>query len=217
MRVAEVMQRDVVTVLPGASLKEAAKLLVEHRISGLPVVDAEGHVLGVLSETDLLFKEQGDPDTPSWVAWLVDPFLLVDRAKLAARTVGEAMTAPARTISPRRSAADAAKLMLGAGVNRLPVVDADRLVGIVSRADLVRAFVRSDAEIAKEIRSGIIERGMWIDSRTLDVSVAAGEVVLAGCLDSRRDAEVLPRLVRAVPGVVDVESHLTWREPDLDD
>src|SRR5919201_4445066 len=101
MRVADVMQRDVVTVLPGASLKEAAQLLVEHRISGLPVVDAGDHVLGVLSETDLLFKAQGEPAAPSWLAWLVDPLLLVDREKLQARTVGEAMTAPARTISPR--------------------------------------------------------------------------------------------------------------------
>jgi CBS domain-containing protein len=217
MRVADVMQRDVVTVLPGASLKEAAELLVENRISGLPVVDAEGRVLGVFSETDLLFKEQGEPDAPSWLAWLVDPLRLVDREKLAAHRVGEAMTAPAQTISPRRSAAEAAKLMLGASVNRLPVVDGGKLVGIVSRADLVRAFVRSDAEIAKEIRSGVVERGMWIDSRLLDVRVDAGEVTLAGCLDTRRDAEVLPRLVRAVPGVVDVESHLTWREPDLEE
>ena len=107
--------------------------------------------------------------------------------------------------------------MLGAGVNRLPVVDAGRLVGIVTRADLVRAFVRPDAEIAKDIRHGVVERCMWIDSRTLQIKVDAGEVTLVGCVDSRRDAEVLPRLVGAVPGVVGVDSHLTWHEPDLDE
>jgi CBS domain-containing protein len=217
MRVVDVMQREVVTVSPGASLKQAAELLVGHGISGLPVVDADGRVLGVFSETDLLFKEQGEPDRPTWRAWLVDPLLLVDREKLAARTVGEAMTAPAQTIASRLPIAQAAKLMLGAGVNRLPVVDEGKLVGIVTRADLVRAFVRSDAEIAKDIRSGVVERGMWLDSRALEVKVDAGEVTLSGSLDSHRDAELLPRLVGAVPGVVAVASHLTWREPDLDE
>ena len=217
MRVADVMQHGVVTVQPGASLKEAAGLLVEHGISGLPVVDGDGRVLGVFSEADLLFKEQGDTEPPASLAWLIDSLPRADRQKLAARTVGEAMTAPARTIPSRRPAAEAAKPMLGAGVNRLPVVDAGRLVGIVTRADLVRAFVRPDAEIAKDIRHGVVERCMWIDSRTLQIKVDAGEVTLVGCVDSRRDAEVLPRLVGAVPGVVGVDSHLTWHEPDLDE
>jgi CBS domain-containing protein len=216
MKVADVMQRKVLTVQPGASLKEAAKLLVEHGISGLPVVDVDGRVLGVFSETDLLYKEQGEPDTPTSLAWLIDPLLIADREKLAAHTVGEAMTAPAQTIASGRPVADAAKLMLGAGVNRLPVVDAGKLVGIVTRADLVRALVRSDAQIAQDIQFGVIERGMWLDSHALEVKVDAGEVTLAGCLDNRRDAEVLPRLVGAVPGVVGVDSRLTWSD-GLDD
>jgi CBS domain-containing protein len=217
MRVAEVMQPDPVTVQPGASIKDAARLLVEHGISGLPVVDAEGRVVGVLSETDLLFKEKGEPDPPGWLERLLNPFLLREREKFEARTVGEAMTAPAETISPRSSVASAAKVMLGAGVTRLPVVRDGKLVGIVTRADLVRAFVRPDAEIVREIRYAVIERGMWIDSSTLDVKVDNGEVRLAGSLDTRRDAEVLPRLVSAVPGVVAVDSHLTWHEPVVAD
>lgn len=142
MRVADVMQREVVTVSPGASLKEAAGLLLDHRISGLPVVDADGRVLGVFSATDVLFKEQRQPDVPGWLEWLLDP---LDRGKMEARTVGEAMSAPAETIASQRAVADAAKLMLSEGINRLPVVDGGRLVGIVTRTDLVRAFVQTDA------------------------------------------------------------------------
>lgn len=217
MRVVEIMRTHPVTVRPGASLKEAAALLVEHGISGLPVVDSEGRALGVVSETDLLFKETGEPDPPGYLTRLLDPFLLREREKFAARTVGEAMTAPAVTIAPRSSVATAAKTMLAGGVTRLPIVEDGKLVGIVTRTDLVRAFVRPDAEIATEIRYGVIERGMWIDSEVLEVRVDDGEVRLAGCLESRRDAEVLPRLVSAVPGVVGVDSHLTWHEPALDD
>jgi len=216
MKVKDVMTANVVTVLPGASLKDAAQLMVLHRVSGLPVVDGSAGVLGVISEGDLLVKERGAPEGGrGLLAWLTGA-RENGGSKLAARVVGEAMTAPAATIGPERPVAAAAALMLEREVNRLPVVDRDGLlVGIVTRADLVRAFARTDAEVAREIRDEVLTRQMWLaDDETVTVRVEAGEVTLRGCVTRRDDAEVLPKLTAHVPGVVAVSSELTWREDE---
>jgi CBS domain-containing protein len=106
--------------------------------------------------------------------------------------------------------------MLDHGINRLPVLDGQRrLVGIVTRADLVRAFVRSDAQIAADVREQVVlQQAMSADASVVDVVVTDGDAVLSGKVRRRSDAEVLPRLVRLVPGVVDVRSELTWSEDD---
>lgn len=106
--------------------------------------------------------------------------------------------------------------MVEKGVNRPPVVEDGKLVGIVTRADLVRAFVRSDAEIAQEIRDDVVVRGLWLDKHTVQVEVEDGEVTLAGRLDNRADAEVLEALVSRVPGVVGVHSKLAWTDDDTE-
>jgi CBS domain-containing protein len=198
MKVDDVMTREVITVPPGASLKQAAHLFIEYRISGLPVVDNENHVLGVISETDVLPKEAEG------------------QAKADAHLVGEAMTSPAVTVEADRPLGAAAKLILERGVNRLPVVDNAKLVGIVTRADLVRAFVRSDAEIAREIRDDVIVRDLWLDKKSVQVEVEDGEVTLTGTLGSRADADVTVALVRRVPGVVGVHPNLTWTDEDIE-
>ena len=124
------------------------------------------------------------------------------------------MTAPAVTIEAHRPVSVAAKRMIERGVNRLPVVEDGRLVGIVTRADLVRAFVRSDAEIAREIREEVVVRGLRLDQHSLLVEVEDGEVTLTGMLDNRADAQSLEALVRRVPGVVGVHSKLAWTDED---
>jgi CBS domain-containing protein len=215
MKVEDVMTREVVTVPPGASLKEAARLLVEHRISGLPVVDNQNRVIGVVSEADVLPKEAAGSSLRRQLAWLIRQREL-DRSKLEVHLAGEAMTAPALTIEPNRPVGAAAKLMVEASVNRLPVVEGGKLVGIVTRADVVRAFVRSDADIAQEIRDDVVVREVWLDKHSVQVEVEDGEVTLAGTLDNRADAEVLGALVRRVPGVVGVHSKLTWRDDDTE-
>jgi CBS domain-containing protein len=214
MKVKDVMTTDVRTVAPGMSLKEAAQVMVEHRISGVPVVDHDGGVLGVLSEGDLLFKERTPEERPAaLLAWLFDPLQLDESRKHAAHLVGEAMTAPAVTIGPERPLATAASLMLDRGVNRLPVVGrTGRLVGIVTRADLVRAFSRGDADVARDIREEVIRGQMWLERDDVEVEVEAGEVSLRGTVQRRDEAEALPRLVARVPGVVGVTSEVTWRE-----
>jgi CBS domain-containing protein len=216
MKIKDLMTRKVIAVQPGASLKEAARLLVAERISGLPVVDRDGRVLGVLSEADVLVKELDGRrgNGPGPLAWLLDPLDIVDRIKLDAKFVGEAMTSPAITIESNRTVAAAAELMVSRGVNRLPVVDDGNLVGIITRGDLMRAFARTDAEIAREIRDGVIARAMWIDRKAVQVIVDEGEVELKGGLERRSEADVITTLTARVPGVVRVRSSLTWAEDD---
>lgn|SRR5262245_3358643 len=211
MRVQELMTANVVTVRPDMHLKDAAALLAEHRISGLPVVDEDGWVLGVLSEVDILFKEAGADERHGFLERLLAlPPSRLD-LKLAATTVAEAMTAPALTIGPRRPVTDAATKMIREGIGRLPVVDDEgRLVGIVTRADLVRAFLRTDAEIEREIREDVIRRTLWLEPDTIQIDVTGGEVRLSGLVETRSDAELIPTFVQRVPGVVAVLSKLRW-------
>jgi CBS domain-containing protein len=212
MKVSDVMTRDVVTVAPSATLKEAAGLIARHGVSGLPVVDDEGAVLGVLSEADILVKEGGERAKGGLLHWLVEPAEPWTEAKLDARTAGEAMTAPALTIAPTSTVHQAAATMLEEGVNRLPVVEDGKLVGLVTRADLVRAFVRSDEEIRTEIVEDVVQRTLWIEPDTVEVTVSGGAVRLAGLVNSDADAELLVRFVERVPGVVSVDSQVTSRE-----
>ncbi len=213
MRVQDLMTVNVVSVRPDALLKDAAALLAEHRVSGLPVVDDDGRVLGVLSEADVLFKETGREEWHGFVERLiaVSPSRL--DLKLAARTVAESMSAPAVTIGPGRPVTDAATRMIQEGIGRLPVVDDEGgLVGIVTRADLVRAFVRTDAEIEREIREDVLRRTLWLEPDRVQIEVAAGEVRLSGVVETRTDAELIPTFVQRVPGVVAVLSKLRWFE-----
>ena len=161
MKVEDVMTRTVVTVAPQTSLKDVAALLSEHGISGVPVCDTNGRLLGVVSEADIVRKEEGRPAERERFWWLHAPD---DEsvAKIAARTAGEAMTSPAITIEPGRPVSEVARLMVERRVNRLPVVAGEELVGIVTRADLVRAFRRSDEEIKREITEDVIVRTLWM-------------------------------------------------------
>jgi len=217
MRVRDVMTVDVVTVQPGMSLKEAARILVERRISGLPVVDASGVLVGMLSEGDIVLRERGqtEPMLGGPLGWLINPHQVAEAQKLGARLVGEAMTSPAITIGPARPLTAAASLMVDRGVNRLPVIDHEGLlIGIVTRNDLVRAFARTDAEVAEEIRGEVIRKTMWLDEATVEVKVDEGDVTLRGYIEEPRDADLLPKLVARVPGVVEVHSEVTSRDVD---
>jgi CBS domain-containing protein len=214
VRVKDLMTSEVLTVRTGTPLKDAAALLAQHRISGLPVVDDQRRVLGVLSEGDILYKESETREHRSFLERLLTaPGNGALELKLAARTVGEAMSAPALTIGPRRSVTEAATTMIDEGVKRLPVVDHDeRLMGIITRADLVRAFIRSDEEVEREIREDVIRKTLWLEPEQLTIVVSGGEVELSGQVETKTDAELLPVFVQRVPGVVGVLSKLRWRE-----
>jgi CBS domain-containing protein len=204
--VEQVMTTKVITVSPETPIAEVARILVEREISGLPVVGPDGHVLGVVSEGDLLVREAGH--------WS-DEKRRARGGKVDARTAGEAMTSPALTIEPFRAIHAVAEIMIGKHVNRLPVVDAEgRLLGIVSRADLVRAFVRTDAELEQTIRTEVLVREMWLDPDKFTVSVDHGVARVTGSVIKRSTAEVIARLLAMVPGVVTAETDITW---DIDD
>jgi CBS domain-containing protein len=212
MKVSELMTADVVTTNPATPIREVARAMVEHGISGMPVCDETGAVVGVISEGDILYKELGRVDARGGLlGWLLDPTSdWVDKAE--ARTAGEAMSAPAITAAPFESAAAAARRMTEESVNRLPVVTTDgRLVGVLTRADLVRAFVRADHLIAEEIRDDVLRRILWLTPGTVDVEVREGVVDLGGLLDTEAEVEILEKLVTKVPGVVAVRSSVTCR------
>ena len=209
MFVRDVMTEKVFTVTRDMPLKVVATRMLEYGVSGLPVV-ADEDVVGVVSETDILFKERIAPERKGVVDWLVhyaeDPPL----AKLDARTAGDAMTTPAVTIQSGRSVEDAATLMLDLGIDRLPVVDSGSLVGIVTRADLVRAFTRSDELIAEEIlQEGLLKR-FWVGPSSVVLEVEQGNVVLEGRVDTEDLAEGIVDFTRRIPGVVSVEAKRTW-------
>ena len=215
MLVRELMSPAVHTFEPGTTLREAGAVLVAKGISGAPVCTADGKVIGVLSESDILFKEHGvDSERGRVIAWLSEAMAGDLLAKQSARTVGEAMTSPAITIRPGVNVAAAARMMTDRGVNRLPVVDDERLVGILTRADLVRAFSRPDDEIRRELEE-IIQRQLWIPPEYVAVAVEDGHARVTGSVDTRTEAELVAAFASRVPGVVDIQSELEWREDDL--
>jgi len=207
MKVEEIMTREVLTIGPEADVRDVARVFVENGISGLPVCGAQREVLGVVSEGDILFKEHGPVASGSVFVSRLRGAADKEAKKARARTVHDAMTAPAITVSPQCSVARAARLMSEYGINRLPVVRGDELVGIVTRTDLVRAFVRSDEEIHIEIVEDLLRSTLWLEiPGAIGAEVKRGAVRLTGELQTRSDALLLERLVGRVPGVVAVES-----------
>jgi CBS domain-containing protein len=214
MNVRDVMTRDVVTVTRETPLIEVARLLGERRISGIPVM-ADGVCVGVVSEADLLAKQLSRTGSHTALDWIFgvrpDP---EEARRRAARTAAEAMSAPPLTISPQRPLRDAAALMVDRGVNRLPVIDDGRLVGIVTRADLVRAYLHLDEEIGDSIREKVLRTTMWLEPADFTVDVSEGRVRISGRVDRRSTAQIVQRLIGLVDGVVHVDGSISW---ELDD
>lgn len=215
MNLARIMTHDVVSVRADASLKEVAKLLVEHRIAGLPVCDADGVVAGIVSEGDILWKEMGLTEHTDGVIARILNLADGDDKRIGALTAGEAMTSPAIVAGPDTSVAQAAKLMTDHRVNRLPIVLDGKLIGIVARSDLVRAFLRTDEAIEQEIAEDVLLHTLWIDPETLGLTVEEGSVTVYGKVDNRSTAELIETYIRRIPGVVGVTTKLTWSVDDL--
>ncbi|WIM92864.1 CBS domain-containing protein [Actinoplanes oblitus] len=210
--VSDVMTTDVVAVGPDTPYRELVALLATHRINALPVVDAGRWVLGVVSESDLLRKiEYVGADQPRW-------FQRRERAarrKAGALTAGELMTAPVEVVLPTTSIRTAARRMDQAHVKQLPVEDdLGRLVGIVSRSDLLREYLRPDAEILAEVRAAVHEATYTENTAQAEASVEQGVVTLTGRVERWSTMALTVRLVRLVPGVLDVDCRLGH---DIDD
>ncbi|MFJ8827732.1 CBS domain-containing protein [Streptomyces sp. NPDC102467] len=216
-----VMVTDVVTARRGTPFKEVTQLLAEHHISGLPVLDEDDHVAGVISETDLLRHqaEQREPDErPGPARTRLRHLLSRNRqsaAKAVARTAGGLMSAPARTVRADATVAEAARTMTEHNVERLPVVDEeDRLVGIVTRRDLLQVFLVPDAEIRRAVIEEVLVRVLWLAPRSITIDVHEGVVTLNGQLERRSERDIALAMTRRMDGVVGVVDELTHRIDD---
>ncbi|WP_329282247.1 CBS domain-containing protein [Streptomyces sp. NBC_01451] len=218
-KVGAVMVSHVVTADYGTSFKEVVRRLDQHRVSGLPVTDEDDKVIGVISETDLMLKQsRPDPNArPGTWAWLrrLSPGVRRATAKSRARTAGGAMSTPAITVYADATLPEAARLMAEHRIERLPVVDEEeRLVGIVTRRDLLQVFVRADEEIRRDVELGIFVKTLWLAPHTVEADVRDGIVTLTGQLERRSDIPVALDLTRRTDGVVDVVDHLSYRFDD---
>lgn len=217
MRVEDIMTPSPQVVGPETSLREVAELLASHGISGIPVVE-NGDVLGVVSKSDIVEQEQQAESELVQMGGLLERFRALakthsqPRAKVEPRTAREAMSSPPLTVEPQVSAVGAAWLMTQHDVHRLPVVWNGRLVGMVTRTDLVRAFARSDAQIEQEIVEDVLP-GLGLSSNDIAVVVKNGTVTLSGEVDDELDARCLPHAVRSVIGVIGVDSEVCARPP----
>ncbi len=215
--VQEMMTKRVVSVHRETPLKDVARLLIDNRISGVPVVDVDGAVLGVVSEADFLPKEQGEAaihHRPLARLFGDSAESRAQQARIVATSAGEAMTCPAETIEARKPVSEAARVMMARGVNRLPVVADGVLVGIISRGDLLRAFIRSDRELEATIRDDVLLHILWLDPAQFDVTVKDGVASIGGRVERRSTADMVERTVAMVPGILHVESDVQW---SLDD
>ena len=214
MKVKDIMTVDVATVGQSASLKQVARVMTDCGVSGLPVVNADGYVLGVVTEADIIAKAASRPESLGVLGTLFRPPGVDDR-RLAATTAGQAMTTPPVNVDVDSSVAEAARLMVEHQVNRLPVVKGRKLVGIVSRADIVRAFTRQDADIWEELRSDILGHTLWLDPDDLVINVTGGAVKVAGEVESRTVAQLVEAFAWRIPGVVSVDcSDVSWHVDD---
>ncbi|MEU6556457.1 CBS domain-containing protein [Streptomyces sp. NPDC046915] len=216
--VGEVMTREVVQARRTTPLKDVARLLDRHRISGLPVVDHDDKVLGVISETDLIRRQAAQSASRPVRRFRVPMLRRAARrtdAVLRATTAEELMTSPAVTVHPEQRVADAARVMERRGVERLPVVDEeDRLIGITTRRDLLRVFLRTDEEIGREVVDDVFTRAMCLPPGAVNVSVRDGMVTLEGCLERRSDIPMAVQLTYRIDGVVGVVNSLAHRLDD---
>ena len=206
----DVMTHSVVAVGRAAPFKDIVRLMEQWQVSALPVLEGEGRVVGVVSEADLLSKEEfrdTDPDR------YTQRQRLSDLAKAGAMTAEELMSAPAVTVRPGSTLAQAARIMARLGIKRLPVVDGEGMLeGVVSRADLLKVFLRPDNDIADEVRRDVVDILFPAPAEPVHVMVTEGVVTLTGKVPDAALIPVAVRLARAVEGVVDVDCHLSGSE-----
>ncbi len=225
MKAADVMQRNVVMVSPATPLREAARLMVERRVSGLPVVDSAGHLLGIVSEGDLLHRyETGTERTRSW--WLdalaESSSLADDFIRSHGTTVADVMTRKVHTVSEDTALAEVADILDRRKVKRVPVVTEGRIVGIVSRADLLRAYLKeaagrpagaaADGDLRDRVDAAIA-RQPWAANGLINVSVDEGTVRVGGIMSSVEQKRALQIAIEEVPGVKQVRNEVIVRQP----
>jgi CBS domain-containing protein len=226
MKVSDIMTHPVITVTPETTIAEAAELMIAHRISGLPVVNDPGEVVGIVTEGDLLRRAETGTERrrARWLEFLIAPGRLASEyAHANGRRVGEVMTDAVVLVGPDDPIAYLIEVMERRRIKRVPVIDRGRLVGIVSRANLVQALVRNlprpdsasvtSDEAIRELILAEIAKQPWGPRASVDVRVENGVVELHGAVTDDRERPALRVLAENVPGVKEVRDHLTWVEP----
>jgi CBS domain-containing protein len=225
LTVGDLMTRNVISAKEHTPVKELVGLMKQHNISGLPVVDDDGVLAGIVSEVDLLTiigapSQEGvgttRKRTHGWVDWLLHSgrsATVEDQSDIS--TAASFMTRDVVTALASTPIREAARAMIESRVKRLPIVnEANKVVGIISRQDLLRPFLQSDEKIRQEVLDNLAKRVLWIDPSKLNVVVDKGVVDLHGHVALRSQKEILIELARRVDGVVAVEDHLLATEDD---
>jgi CBS domain-containing protein len=214
-RVKDVMTVEVVSVGEDTPFKEIVSVLLRTGVGAVPVLDGAGQVRGVVSETDLLAKE-AEPTALEDAHPLERPRRRVERKKAGGSIAADLMTAPPVVAYANTAIADAAKEMRRHHVQRLPVIDVltGRLIGIVSRSDLLRVYTRADEEIRRDVLDQVIAKESAMDPTTFVVTVTDGNVVIGGQIERRSLIPLLLHAVRRVEGVVSAESALSYKFDD---
>ena len=227
MRADEVMTSNPTTISPQASVAEAVRSMLEARVSGLPVVDEAGHLVGVITEGDLLARAElgTEKKRAKWLEFLFGPGRSAeDFVQSHGRRVEEVMTRSPITVLPTAGLDEVVETMIEKRVKRLPVVDGGTLVGVVSRADVLRALSGAfaavpvvtgdvgDAELVERIRA-VLAGQSWAPATSLDIRAANGSVELWGSILDERQREAIRVAVENVPGVKAIVDHLVWVEP----
>ncbi|MFF7274945.1 CBS domain-containing protein [Streptomyces griseorubiginosus] len=212
--VGEVMTREVVQAHRQTTFKDLVRLLNRHRIGGLPVVDADDKVVGVISATDLVCGQADRAERRRRLPGLRRPV----RAPAGGNpglVAAELMSSPAVTVHPEQLVPEAARMMERHHIERLPVVDEeDRLIGIATRRDLLRVFLRTDEEIRQQVIDDVLVAGLGLPSDAVTVFVRDGVVTLKGRLERRSDIPLAIRSAWRVEGAVGVVNGLTHRVDD---
>jgi CBS domain-containing protein len=212
--VSEVMTSRVHVARPMTPFKRLVQLIEDNKISALPIVDAQGIPVGIVSESDLLLKERRR-ELDSESSLLHPRRRRQERAKAEGVVAWEIMTKPPITVRSDVTLAQAARLMQERNVRRLVVVDGrDKIVGIVSRSDLLQVFLGTDGELRDEVLSTIIPSMLLSDPESVQIAVRWNVVTLSGEVDRKSDAEIFARMTLELEGVVDVVNRLTYKWDD---
>jgi CBS-domain-containing membrane protein len=225
MNVSDVMTPDVVSVQPDASVVTAARLMLQKRISGVPVIDDLGKLAGIVTEGDFLRRTETGTSRrrPRWIEFFMGPGRLADEyVRLSGRAVRDVMTHEVQTVPPDAPLEEAVRLMERHNIKRVPVVDDGKVVGIVTRADLLHAVASFAGEIAplSVEDAGIRDRLLaalkdqpWAPATAIRVSVSDGVVQLSGVITDERQRQALRVAAENIPGVKNVEDNVAWIEP----
>jgi len=225
MKASEVMTRDVLTVGPQTAVAEAIRLMLDNNVSGLPVLADNGKVFGILTEGDLLRRSETGTERhrPRWLEILMGPGRMAgEYIRTHGRRVEEIMTTDLISVAPDTPLDEVVSLMERRRIKRVPVLDDDALLGIVSRADLLRSLLQAldaphsealgDDEILEQILAELA-KAAWVPRDGLSITVQNGVVDLNGVILEEKEREALRVVAENAPGVTAVEDHLVWIEP----